>query len=571
MTEYRHTEAHTEFRAAAEFLQRNRRSYDRAVREFRWPAARHFNWALEWFDVVAEQTGGPALTLLDASGSATDVSYPEMAARSDTVAVWLARLGVRRGERVLLVLDARRELWECMLACLKLGAVIVPAYSSLTVREAHDRVRRGRIAHLICGAPQAAAFTGITVPGVRVAVPGDVAGWADYAETEGRADRFHPSGPTPADDVAFCYFTSGTTGAPKLVAHTHRSYPVGHLSSMYFNGLLAGDRHLNISAPGWAKHSWSSLFVPWNARATIVVPPEPLRVGALPHLLRRHRVDSFCAPPSVWHALRPHLGDDQPRLREATSAGEPLPATLAADVAAAWRVVVRDGYGQTETTGLIGTTPGLRPRPGWLGRPLPGYEISLRDPESGRPGDRGEVCVELAGEPPAGVMAGYPEDAAATARAVGGSWYGTGDLGERDADGWIRIWGRRDDVFKSFDRRISPYELEAVLTEHPSVAAVAVVPVPHPVGGAVPWALVVARRGHAPDAALGEALLAHCAERLTAQLCPAGVRFVPVLPRTASGKVRRRAAARLAGGAEPLVSGTGARPLRTVPDLRRTR
>jgi acetyl-CoA synthetase len=475
--------------------------------------------------------------------------------RSDAVAAWLTGLGVSRGDRVLAVLGSQQELWETLLACLKVGAVAIPTYTSLTEAEAADRIRRGRIQHLICRAELVPLFAGTPLPGLQVAVPcagsgagsGAGAGWVDYVDSAAVPPLFVPDGPTPAADVAFCYFTSGTTSAPKLVAHSHASYPIGHLSSLYWNGLLPGDRHLNVSAPGWAKHSWSSLFVPWNAEATILALPDGIPAAdRIPGLLQAAEATSFCAPPSVWHAIRPHLGSAVPRLREATSAGEPLTEELAAEVARTWQVTVRDGYGQTETTGLVGTTPGLPGRPGWLGRPLPGYRISLRDPETGTAGEVGELCVELSGGVPLGLMAGYLDDPERTVRAVGRGWYGTGDVGERDAAGWIRIWGRRDDVFKSFGHRISPYELEAVLGTHPAVAEVAVVPAPHPVGGSVPRAVVVPRRGRrprAPQAAelLAAELLAHAAERLAPELRPASVSFVDALPRTSSGKIRRSA------------------------------
>ena len=535
----RRTESSAEFRAARDLLLAHRDDHAAAVSAFQWPRFESFNWALEWFDVVAEDNHAPALELLDGKGGSTTVTYSRLSVRSDAVAVWLREQGVARGDRVLLVLGTQVELWECLLACLKLGAVVVPTYPSLTAAEAADRVARGGIRHVICRAGVTDRFAGVAVPGLRICVPAGVSGWLDYTASESVLPLFVPDGPTPGSDVAFGYFTSGTTAAPKLVTHTHTSYPVGHLSSLYWQGLRPGDRHLNVSAPGWAKHSWSSFFVPWNAEAVILALPDGFAgFDRLPSLLASHRAVSFCAPPSTWHALRPHLGSAKPSLREATAAGEPLEAGLAAEVAAAWGVTVRDGYGQTETTALIGTTPGLAPKPGWLGLPLPGYRISLRDPETGAVGCYGEVCVEL--DPrPVGVMAGYADDAERTARAVGGDWYATGDLGESDMDGYVRVIGRRDDVFKSFDHRVSPYELEACLRSHPAVAEVAVVPQPHPVGGAVPCAVVVPAAGFAPEPALASELLTYAASLLAPEVRPRSVRFTASLPRTVSGKVRR--------------------------------
>lgn len=540
--EHRRTGRHDTFRAARDLLLELRTDHEQAYRRFQWPRLRLFNWALEWFDVIADGNQRTALELLDGRGGSRAVSFAEMSARSDAVAVWLGQLGVRRGDRVLIALGQRVELWECLLACLKIGAVVIPTYTTLTPAEAADRVNRGGIRHVVCEAALSAHFTPIARLATRIAVGGVVSpGWESYVDSLSVRDQFVPDGPTPGGALAFCYFTSGTTSQPKLVAHTHTSYPVGHLSSMYWNGLMPGDRHLNVSAPGWAKHSWSSFFVPWNAEAAVIALPDgPAPVAELPDLLAQHKVDSFCAPPSVWRALAPHVHGVRPRLREATSAGEPLDKASSDLIARSWNVVVRDGYGQTETTGLIGTSVGMTPRPGWLGRPLPGYRITLRDPSTGRSARAGEVCVEL-DDTPVGVTVGYPGDPASNVRAFGHGCYRTGDYGERDSLGWIRVIGRRDDVFKSFDHRVSPYEIEAVLREHSAVAEAAVIPRPHPVGGFTPHAVVVLMCGLRAGEELADSLLRHVAARFPAETRVRSVEFAERLPRTVSGKVRRSA------------------------------
>ena len=396
--------------------------------------------------------------------------------------------------------------------------------------------------------------------GLRIAVGGARPGWHSFPGPE-HADRpFVPAGPTPSDAVAFCYFTSGTTSAPKLVAHSHQSYPVGHLSSMYWNGLLPGDRHLNVSSPGWAKHSWSSLFVPWNAEATIVAPAMgPASPEQLPALLERHGVTSFCAPASTWKAVLPFLHTARPPLREATSAGEILDPSVADRVEREWGVRPRDGYGQTETTAMIGTTPGHRPPRGWLGRVLPGYRLVLREPEETAeaavpvehelgpgPGVRsGEICIDLTGRP-VGAMLGYLGPASEQPshpgyRAEGAPRQATGDLAECDQDGWVRLLGRRDDMFKSFDQRISPLELEAAIATHGLVLETAVIPLPDPVGGHVPHAVVVPRPGTTPSPTLEQELLDHAASQLAEPLRPRSLTFAESLPRTLTGKINRAA------------------------------
>jgi acetyl-CoA synthetase len=558
---YRRTEAHQRFREARDLLLELRTDPDRAAAEFRWPRSESFNWALEWFDVIAADNAETALELLPGDRQRpVRMTFQELSARSDTVACWLRDHGVQPGHRVLVVLDARLELWETMLACLKLGAVVIPCHVGLTGRELSDRVSRSGARHVVCLDELAEQGEVNGVQGLRVAV-GDARGqaavprpgWHAFPGPEHPDRAFEPSGPTPSDAVAFCYFTSGTTSAPKLVAHSHQSYPVGHLSSMYWNGLLPGDRHLNVSSPGWAKHSWSSLFVPWNAEATIVAPAMgPALPELLPALLERHRVSSFCAPPSTWKAVLPFLHTARPPLREATSAGEILDTTVADRVEQEWGVRPRDGYGQTETTALIGTTPGQRAPRGWLGRVLPGYRLVLREPDAiehevgpGLEARTGEICIDLT-ERPVGAMLGYL--AAASERpshpgyqAEGAPRQATGDLAECDHNGWVRLLGRRDDMFKSFDQRISPLELEAVLATHPRVLETAVIPLPDPVGGHVPHAVVVPHPATVPGPALAQELLDHAAGGLAEALRPRSVTFVERLPRTVTGKINRAA------------------------------
>ncbi|MFI8519429.1 acyl-CoA synthetase [Streptomyces sp. NPDC085481] len=555
--EHRRTAAHEEYRAARDLLLRLRGDREAATAAFRWPRAPHFNWALEWFDVVAEGNERTALEILGRPGPdgtvpvVDRVTFAELSARSDELAVSLAEAGVVRGDRVLILLGTRAELWETLLGCIKLGAVVVPGYQDLTRDEAADRIARGAIRHVVC-APELVHMMGASeLPGVRMApgvgtAPGTVLpGWTPYPATRDAARRrpFLPAGPTASADASFCYFTSGTTSLPKLVEHSHSGYGVGHLSSLYWSGLRPGDRHLNLSAPGWAKHSWSSFFVPWTAGATVVAPPDGgLPPSVLPGVLATQRISSLCAPPSAWRAVLPYVteGRGAPRLREATAAGEPLTAEVTDRIEAAWGVRVRDGYGQTEATALIGRAPDTPPALSPLGHPLPGYRIVLRDPETGRLGDAGEVCVDLTERPP-GLMRGYvdlPARPERTAAAFADGLYRTGDRGERCADGSIRLLGRMDEVFKSYGHRISPMEIEAVLRSHPAVADAAVIPCRDEEGGLAPYAVVEARNAYPPEL-LERELIALAAKRLAPVFVPRGVDLVPSLPRTRSGKVRR--------------------------------
>ncbi|MFJ9823836.1 acyl-CoA synthetase [Streptomyces sp. NPDC101160] len=556
--EHRRTAAHEEYRAARDLLLRLRGDREAATAAFRWPRAGHFNWALEWFDVVAEGNERTALEILghpatDGTVPVADrVTFAELAARSDELAAGLAAAGVARGDRVLILLGTRVELWETLLGCIKLGAVVVPGYQDLTRDEAADRIGRGAIRHVVCAPELIDMLDELAVPGVRMAPgAGQRPGWLPYPDTRDAARRrpYLPDGPSRAADPSFCYFTSGTTSLPKLVEHSHAGYGVGHLSSLYWSGLRPGDRHLNLSAPGWAKHSWSSFFVPWTAGATVVAPPDGgIPAALLPGVLAVQRISSLCAPPSAWRAMLPYVtgGRGAPRLREATAAGEPLTAEVTDRIEQAWGVRVRDGYGQTEATALIGRAPETPAADSPLGHPLPGYRIVLRDPETGELGESGEVCVDLTERPP-GLMRGYADRPDRTKAAFAGGLYRTGDRGERCADGSIRLLGRMDEVFKSYGHRVSPMEIEAVLRTHPAVADAAVIPCPDERGGLAPYAVVEAARAYEPSL-LAQELIDLATRRLAPVFVPRGVDLVPSLPRTRSGKVRR-GALRPGGGA----------------------
>jgi acetyl-CoA synthetase len=509
-----------------------------AAREaFRWPALDRFNWALDWFDAYARGNDRPALHLVDDAGAETVLSFAEMSARSGRVANFLRSVGARRGDRLLLMLPNVVPLWETMLAAMKLGVVIVPTTTQLTAEDLRDRVARGGIRHVVTDAEGAPRFAEVPGDYTRIATGGG-AGWTAYEDAYGHPMDFPPDGETRADDPLLLYFTSGTTSRPKLVLHTHQSYPVGHLSTMYWIGIREGDVHWNVSSPGWAKHAWSNVFAPWNAGACVFVfSYARFDARRVLDVLVRHGVTTLCAPPTVWRFLiNESLGDWPVRLREAVSAGEPLNPEVIERVRAAWGLTIRDGYGQTETTAQIGNPPGQPLKPGSMGRPLPGYEIALLDLD-GNEAEEGEIAIRL--DPrPAALMAGYLDDPARTAECMREGFYRTGDVAARDAEGYITYVGRTDDVFKSSDYRISPFELESVMIEHPAVAEAAVVPAPDPLRLAVPKAYLVLRPGHEPGRALAAELFRFVRERLAPYKRVRRIEFAD-LPKTISGKIRR--------------------------------
>jgi acetyl-CoA synthetase len=363
------------------------------------------------------------------------------------------------------------------------------------------------------------------------------AGWRPYSPSYETPTTFVPDGDTQSNDPLFLYFTSGTTSRPKLVLHT-QSYPAGHLSTMYWLGLQQGDIHWNISSPGWAKHAWSCVFAPWNAAATVFIynyarfdTQDVLRI------LVRHGVTSLCAPPTVWRMLiQEKLADHPVKLREVAGAGEPLNPEVIEQIKNAWGLTLRDGYGQTETTAQIGNSPGSMVKLGSMGRPLPGYGIELLDAE-GRPSADGEICIGLQNRP-LGLMQRYAEDEGRSADAIRHGYYHTGDLASRDAEGYITYVGRADDVFKASDYRISPFELESILIEHPAVAEAAVVPTPHPTRLAVPKAFIVLAAGVQPSRAVARDIFKFTRERLAPFKRIRLLEFAE-LPKTISGKIRR--------------------------------
>jgi acetyl-CoA synthetase len=536
------TAATDAYRAARDQLVALREQHEEAVSCFRWPdVGPRFNWALDWFDVVAQGQQRSALVIVEEDGSSTSVSFDDMRRRSNRVAGWLRSQGLQKGDRVLLMLDNQVELWETMLGVMKLGGVLLPTTTAVGPQDLVDRITRGTVSYVVCNAADTAKFDDVPGDYVRICTT-RMAGWQSLADSGASPDDGvdHPG--TGPDDPLLLYFTSGTTSRPKLVAHTQVSYPVGHLSTMYWLGLRPGDVHLNISSPGWAKHAWSCFFAPWIAEATVVV-HNYLRFDAASLLtrLRTHEVTSFCAPPTVWRMLiNADLSGGPGSLREVIGAGEPLNPEVIAQVQAAWGLTIRDGFGQTEMTAAVGNTPGSLVKPGSMGRPLPGVPVVLVDPLTGNriegPGE-GEICLDLSARP-LSLMTGYLGDEVRNAEAMADGYYHTGDVAAVDEQGYVTYIGRTDDVFKASDYKISPFELESVLIEHPAVAEAAIVPAPDDLRLAVPKAYISLAPGHTPDRETALDILRFARERLAPFQRVRRLEFFE-LPKTISGKIRR--------------------------------
>jgi acetyl-CoA synthetase len=527
------------FRAARDFLLEHRAEHYVACRGFQWPKLDRFNWALDWFDSIAagERSHQSALRIMFEDGTETKLSFGELSNRSSQLANYYRELGVRRGDRVMVMLGNVSPLWETVLALIKLGGVILPATPLLSGDDLVDRIERGGVRHIVCAADCLSRFGQLEKRYTRIVVGGRASGWHAYEDGYDAPSKFEPDGETRAGDPMQLYFTSGTTSKPKLVLHTHVTYPVGHLSTMYWIGLRPGDIHCNVSSPGWAKHAWSCFFAPWNAEATVFVPNQSrFNAKGLLEAITRANVTTFCAPPTVWRILvTQQLAEYKTKLREVVSAGEPLNPEIINHVQAVWGLTIREGYGQTETTAVAGTSPAQLAKPASLGTPLPGFKPVLLDADDHETNE-GELCLML--DPrPLGLMPGYQKDDG-TVSPIEGMVYRTGDVMSCDADGYFTFVGRADDVFKASDYRISPFELESALIAHPDVIECAVVPSPDQIRLAVPKAFVILRLGVEPSRDVALSIFQHIRKALAPFNRIRRIEFSD-LPKTISGKIRR--------------------------------
>lgn len=531
-------------RACRDQLVELRDSYEKAANQFRWPEIGDtFNFAHDWFDTWAVGNSTPGLVIVEEDGSRGAYTFDQLARRSNQVAAMLREGGIGKGDSVIVMLGNQVELWETMLAIIKLGAVIMPTTTALGSSELSERIERGNAKGAVCNASDTEKFVDLPENFCGIAVGAAPAGWTGFTTSYQQAEQpiEHPRNGT--DDRVLLYFTSGTTSRPKLVEHTHRSYPLGHLTTMYWLGLKPGDVHLNVSSPGWAKHAWSNFFAPWLAEATVFLYNySRFDAAALIDQLNAEQVTTFCAPPTVWRMLiNADLGAGKPpALREAIGAGEPLNPEVISQVQQKWGLTIRDGYGQTETTASVANSPGQHVEPGSMGKPLPGVPVALVEPSTGdvvHGVGEGEICIDLSANPVT-LMTGYHGDQDRNSAAMAGGYYHTGDVASRGENGYITYVGRTDDVFKASDYKVSPFELESVLIEHPAVAEAAVVPAPDDIRLAVPKAYIGLAPGYEGSAETAESILTYAREHLPPYLRVRRLEFFE-LPKTISGKIRR--------------------------------
>ena len=531
------------------------KNYDDFLKRWRVDVPEHFNFAFDVVDrIAAEDPQRRALVHVDDMDQRMEYDFAFFSRESSRLAKGLARKGLKKGDRVMLILYRRVEFWTTVLALHKLGAVAIPSPAMLTVKDIEYRLKAADVRSVIADH----SVTGLVeeareaFPACRLVVElgGESTrrGWLRYDDVCAEGDAV----PAPLEKVAggsdplFIFFSSGTTGSPKMVMHDH-TYAFAHnITGAIWQDLQPGDLHMTIADTGWAKAAWGKLYGQWIAGATVFVYDFRGRFNAtrLLKVLSEHRVTTFCAPPTVYRLMITHHDlhkFDLSSLRHCTSAGE----LLNIDIFEAWKkatgVSIYEGYGQTETTLQIGTFPFMKIKPGSIGRPCPGWDVVLLD-EDDQPvpvKQEGEICIRMNGKHPLGLFSGYLADDSLTQRVSRDGFYRTGDKAWVDEDGYFWFLGRTDDLIKSSGYRIGPFEVESALVTHPAVAEAAVTGVPDPVRGQLVKATVVLKPGHETSEKLIHDLQEHVKSITASYKYPRVIEFVEELPKTISGKIRR--------------------------------
>jgi len=507
----------------------------------------YFNFATDVLDYWAQQhPDGIGLWWVDAAaGTERKFTFRELASLSSRAASFLSACGVGQGDRVLLMLPRLPQWWISMLGLIRLGAVPVPATLLLTTREVAYRLANARIKAVITtpeGVEKTAGFDG-----VRLLVGGDQDGWMGLDRGLRETAEEWSGVRTLAGDPGSLYFTSATTGDPKMVLHTQASYGLGHrLTGQLWLDLHPGDVHWNVSDLGWGKAAWSSFFGPWQMGACVFALDARGKFdpGRTLDTLEHFPITTWCAPPTALRLIvRQEVSRRRfPCLRHCVTAGEPLNPEVFNLWQSATGLTLHEGYGQTETVLLVGhcRSLGYPVLPGSMGRATPGFELGVLDEEHHETaaGVEGEIAVRVRPRRPIGLFHGYWLNPEETARKFQGEWYLTGDRAVRDQDGYFWFVGRKDDVIKSSGYRIGPFEVESALLEHPAVLEAAVIGKPDPLRGQVVKACIVLRPGVQGDDALVVELQRHCKSLVAAYKYPREVEFMAELPKTTSGKTR---------------------------------
>jgi len=534
-------------------------NYEAERQSFHLDVPEYFNFAIDVIGKWAADPHKPAMLWIGEHGEEKGLTFAHFAERSSRAANAFATLGIKKGDCILVMLPRIPEWWEGVLGLMKIGAIPIPCTTLLTPHDIQFRAEVSEATGFITDSEGAAKFDQVRneCPTIKVTVlvqpDADVAGregWTSYHQVVDEASPEFTGPKTRSDDSCLVYFTSGTVGYPKMVLHTHASYPIGHtITGKYWLDLHEDDLHWNLSEMGWAKAAWSNLFGPWVMGAAMFMQDARGKFDPIETLemLRKYTITTLCAPPTAYRMLvldepLAYLTDNPPKaLRHCVGAEEPLNP----EVIRTWQqntgMTIRDGYGQTETVLLCANFPPLEVKPGSMGKPSPGFEVSVIDHDGSElpPNKEGDIAVKIKPRRPTWMFKEYWRNPEATQACIRGDWYITGRRAYKDEDGYFCFVGRADDVIISAGYRIGPFEVESALKEHPAVAESAVIASPDEMRGEVVKAFVILAPGYTASSELASELQEHV-KRVTAPYkYPREIEFVESLPKTISGKIRR--------------------------------
>ena len=515
----------------------------------------NFNFGYDCVDEIARtEPEKEALLWCNPNGDEKRVTFAEMREYSNRAANWFKSLGVKKGDMVMLILKRHYEFWYCIIGLHKLGAVAIPATNLLTTKDVVYRANAADVKMIVCtGEGEVAAAVDEARPQCKTLslfamTHGSREGWLDLNKglMSASPEFERPNGEegTKAEDIMLLYFTSGTTGYPKMVWHDFL-YPLGHIvTARHWHKVRDGGLHLTISDTGWAKSMWGKLYGQWLSGGTVFVYDfDKFDPKDMLSKIEKYRIKTFCAPPTMYrYFIKERLEDyDLSSLEHVTVAGEPLNPEIYNQVLNRVGLKLYEGYGQTEMTLSVAAYDFSEPRPGSMGKPAPGYDMAILDDDGNlcRPGVVGEICIRTDKQKPLGMFNGYYRDDELTRSVWHDGVYHTGDTAWRDEDGYYWYVGRMDDLIKSSGYRIGPFEVESALLEHPAVLEAAITGVPDPDRGAIVKATIVLSKGYEASDALKKELQEHVKKTTAPYKYPRVIEFVEKLPKTISGKIRR--------------------------------
>jgi acetyl-CoA synthetase/medium-chain acyl-CoA synthetase len=534
--------------------------YEAERRNFQLDVPEYFNFAADVIDRYAQNPDKEAMLWISQRGEERRLTFAHFSDTSNRAANAFSTLGISKGDPVLVMLPRIPEWWEAILGLMRLGAIPIPCTTLLTSKDIQFRAEIAQPVAIITDHEGAAKFDQVRAecPTIKYAILADEANvdtarrerWTDYHQIESEALPEFNGPRTRSDDPCLVYFTSGTVGYPKMVLHTHASYPIGHIiTGKYWLDLHENDLVWNLSETGWAKFSWSNLFGPWSQGAAMFIHDARGKFNPIETLdmLNKYPITTLCAPPTVYRMLvldepMKYMKAHPPKaLRHCVGAGEPLNP----EVIKVWQdetgMTIRDGYGQTETVLLCANFPPIQVKPGSMGKPSPGFDLEVIDHEGNPlpPNKEGDIAVRVKPERPIWMFREYWRDPDASAACIRGDWYITGDRAYKDEDGYFWFVGRADDVINSAGYRIGPFEVESALKEHPAVAESAVIASPDEMRGEIVKAYVILAPGYTASPELATELQEHVKTVTAPYKYPREIEFVDSLPKTISGKIRR--------------------------------